>query len=146
MSNVEIVEIIAPDDFHHHLRDNDTLGSVVKFAAASFQRIIVMPNLAPQPVRNLSDAIAYKHRILSFLPSDTQFLPMMTLYLTDMTTPADITEASQSQIVFACKLYPNGATTNSQFGVTNIHNIYPVLQVSILLYFFNKLFIIHFFF
>jgi dihydroorotase len=126
-----MIEIVQPDDFHHHLRDNEDLCDVIQFAAINFSRIVVMPNLKP-PVRNLSEVLEYKNRILSFLPESTKFAPLMTIYLTDMTTITDVTSAKQSGFVFAAKLYPAGATTNSEFGVTEIEKIYPVLQVSFL--------------
>lgn len=128
---VNEIELIFPDDFHHHLRDGEVLENVVEHASRSFQRVLAMPNIKP-PVRTLEDAIAYKQRISSFISEDATtngFQLLMTLYLTDNTSPSEITEAKESGIVYACKLYPAGATTNSEFGVTSIESIKPALQV-----------------
>jgi dihydroorotase len=88
-----------------------------------------MPNLNP-PVRTLTDAKAYKQRIMAFKPANSTFDLLMTIYLTDLTTPAEIIEAKASGIVYAAKLYPAGATTNSQHGVTSVSKIESVLQVT----------------
>ncbi|SMF03746.1 dihydroorotase [Alteromonadaceae bacterium Bs31] len=120
------ITITAPDDWHIHLRDGDALKTTVAHAAQSFARAIIMPNLVP-PVTNAAQALAYKQRILAEVPGQARFDPLMVLYLTDKTTPAEITEAKAAGVV-ACKLYPAGATTNSDSGVTSIGNIYPVLQ------------------
>lgn len=123
------IEIISPDDWHHHLRDGPVLKDVVAFASSSFQRVIVMPNIKP-PVRTLEEALSYKERILSHLPSSpssSSFTPLMTLYLTDYTTPEEIFKAKESNIIVAAKLYPAGATTNSEMGVTSIAKIDHVL-------------------
>ena len=126
------LEIICPDDFHHHLRDgSEILSNTVEHASRQFSRVIVMPNLTP-PVRNVSEASAYKERILSSLPKSLapdSFTPMMTLYLTDNTTARDIDDAIASGIIKAVKLYPAGATTNSEFGVTSIDKVKSVLKV-----------------
>ena len=122
-----MIEIAYPDDFHHHLRDGDSLKDVVQLAARSFSRVVAMPNLKP-PVRTLEDAIAYRDRIKSCI-EDNEFQPLMTLYLTDTTTPEDIIRAKSSGVVFAAKLYPAGVTTNSEFGVTQIDKVDSVLQV-----------------
>jgi dihydroorotase len=122
-----VVDVTFPDDFHHHLRDGDVLGDVVSHAANSFARVVVMPNIKP-PVRNLEEAIAYKDRILSHVPEGSSLQLLMTLYLTDSTTPEEIIRSKNSGIVFAAKLYPAGATTNSEFGVTDISKIALVLQ------------------
>jgi dihydroorotase len=126
MSTQEL-EIIVPDDFHHHFRDGDVLADVVGHAAKSFSRVLAMPNIKP-PVRTLEEAQAYKQRILSHVSSGNSLELLMTLYLTDNTTPEDIIRSKESGIVFAAKLYPAGATTNSEFGVTDINKIGPVLQ------------------
>ena len=118
--------ITQPDDWHLHLRDGKTLSLTVKDAANSFNRAIVMPNLVP-PVTNAQQALAYKARILENRPEGSQFEPLMVLYLTDKTTAEDIRQAKAAGVV-ACKLYPAGATTNSHGGVTDIKNIYPVLE------------------
>lgn len=118
--------LTAPDDWHIHLRDGDALSTTVPHAAQSFARAIVMPNLLP-PVVNAEQALAYKRRIQAALPAGSQFEPLMVLYLTDRTTAEDIQAAKQAGVV-ACKLYPAGATTNSDSGVTAISNVYPALQ------------------
>jgi len=119
--------IIKPDDWHLHLRDSPYLESVVGDSARQFARAIVMPNLSP-PVKTCKDALAYRKRILSALPSDHQFQPLMTLYLTDNSEIEDIKNASRSDYIFAAKLYPAGATTNSDAAVTDIKHIYPILD------------------
>ncbi|WP_460428384.1 dihydroorotase [Azotobacter armeniacus] len=116
-----------PDDWHIHLRDGDALTRTVPDAARVFGRAIVMPNLAP-PVRNASEADAYRRRIHAVLPATSRFESLMTLYLTDRTRPEDIRVAKASGFVHAAKLYPAGATTNSDSGVTSIDNIFPVLE------------------
>lgn len=122
----ETLTITAPDDWHIHLRDGDALKYTVPHAAAQFRRIIVMPNLVP-PVLNAEQALGYKSRILANSPQDEAFEPLMVLYLTDNTAREDIIEAQSAGIV-ACKLYPAGATTNSDSGVTSIDRIYPALE------------------
>lgn len=123
---VQQLEFPRPDDFHVHLRDNEILESVVKFTAFQFGRALVMPNLVP-PIVTVKDAMLYRTRILAALPPTCQFQPLMTLYLTDNTSVADIRDAADCPHVVACKLYPAGATTNSAFGVTSLHNIQSVL-------------------
>ena len=118
--------LTAPDDWHIHLRDGSALTTTALHAAQSFERVIVMPNLVP-PVQNAAQAHAYKTRILEALPSNVQLEPLMVLYLTDNTSPETIREASAAGIV-ACKLYPAGATTNSDSGVTTLENIFPALE------------------
>lgn len=121
------VSIIKPDDWHLHLRSGEALKSVAKFSAAQMGRGIIMPNLNP-PVMNAAGALAYKNEILAALPRDTNFQPLMVLYLTDNTTPEIIKEAVSSGVT-AAKLYPAGATTNSDSGVTNVAHIYPALEM-----------------
>jgi dihydroorotase len=118
--------LTRPDDWHIHLRDGAALSRTVADAAQQFSRAIVMPNLVP-PVMNTEQALAYKQRILAARPEGSQFEPLMVLYLTDNTDPAEIAKAKAAGVV-ACKLYPAGATTNSDSGVTNLQNIYPVLE------------------
>lgn len=126
MSNMtNQITLIRPDDWHLHLRDNELLKETVNRTASVFSRAIVMPNLTP-PVTHLANALAYRDRILAALPDDTNFTPLMTLYLTDNTSAADIAEAATSGVVKAVKLYPAGATTNSDSGVSNPANIYPL--------------------
>jgi dihydroorotase len=120
------IEIRRPDDWHLHLRDGAAMAAVLPFTAARFARAIVMPNLKP-PVTTAGAAIAYRERILAALPAGSNFSPLMTLYLTDQTEPSDIDEALKAQWVKACKLYPAGATTNSDSGVTDIRRIDDVL-------------------
>ena len=123
---MERLTIRRPDDWHVHLRDGAALASVVKFTAARFGRAIVMPNLNP-PVVTATLAAAYRERIRRALPMDCRFTPLMTLYLTDTTVPMEIDRASQDGWVRAVKLYPAGATTHSQAGVTDIRKTYAVL-------------------
>lgn len=118
--------ITRPDDWHIHLRDGAALALTVADCAKQFARAIVMPNLVP-PVQNAEQAAAYRERILAARPESSRFNPLMVLYLTDQTTPAIIEAAVNSGIVYACKLYPAGATTNSASGVTQLTNIYPAL-------------------
>jgi len=116
-----------PDDWHLHLRDGAAMQSVVGHTAAQFGRAIVMPNLKP-PVATTDAAQAYRQRILAALPADTGFEPLMTLYLTDQTPAAEIHKARASGLVHAVKLYPAGATTNADSGVTAIENTYAALE------------------
>lgn len=122
----ESITITAPDDWHIHLRDGDALAYTVPDAARQFRRAIVMPNLVP-PVLNAAQALEYKSRIQQCIPSSLPFEPLMVLYLTDHTTPADIAAAKAAGVV-ACKLYPAGATTNSASGVTDLANIWATLE------------------
>lgn len=124
-STPNTLNITAPDDWHIHLRDGETLTYTVPDAARNFRRAIIMPNLVP-PVLNAEQALEYKQRILEKAPEGADFTPLMVLYLTEKTSPADIAEAASKGIV-ACKLYPAGATTNSDSGVTNIKNCYDAL-------------------
>ncbi|CAN4105653.1 unnamed protein product [Withania somnifera] len=117
-ANMEL-SITRPDDWHLHLRDGDVLKAVVPHSAHHFGRAIVMPNLKP-PITTTAAAVAYREAILKSLPADSDFNPLMTLYLTDTTLPMEIKLARESQVVFGVKLYPAGATTNSQDGVTDL--------------------------
>lgn len=117
--------LTRPDDWHIHLRDGAALTRTVGDAAQQFARAIVMPNLVP-PVMTSEQAQAYKERILAARPAGSQFEPLMVLYLTDNTDPAEIAIAKANGVT-ACKLYPAGATTNSASGVTDLKKIYPVL-------------------
>ncbi|KNA05052.1 hypothetical protein SOVF_193990 [Spinacia oleracea] len=120
--------LTRPDDWHLHLRDGNLLAAVAPFSARHFGRAIVMPNLRP-PVTTTAAAIAYRESILKVMPSGSQFVPLMTLYLTDTTSPNEIKLARESGVVYAVKLYPAGATTNSQDGVTDLFGkCLPVLQ------------------
>jgi dihydroorotase len=119
--------ITRPDDWHLHLRDGAYLQSVLADTARCFSRAIVMPNLKP-PVTTLELAGEYRERILAALPAGSRFEPLMTLYLTDNTPPEEIAKAKASGIVHGVKWYPAGATTNSDFGVTDIEKCYAALE------------------
>jgi len=121
------LRILEPDDWHVHLRDGAILQHTVPATARSFRRAIVMPNLLP-PVMDTVQALAYRDRILAQVPAESDFDPLMVLYLTDHTAAAEIALAKASGHVQAVKLYPAGATTNSAQGVTRIENVYPVLE------------------
>jgi dihydroorotase len=114
------LHLIRPDDWHLHLRDGDGLKAVLPDTAKQFARAIVMPNLRP-PVTTAEAALAYYQRIKQALPAGLVFEPLMTLYLTDNTPAQEIAAARQSGVVHAVKLYPAGATTNSDSGVTSLH-------------------------
>jgi dihydroorotase len=120
--------IRRPDDWHLHLRDGATMASVLPHSARQFGRAIVMPNLKP-PVTTTAQAIAYRERIMAVLPAGAQFEPLMVLYLTDNTPPDEIRRARDSGLVHAVKLYPAGATTNSDAGVTTLAKCYKTLEV-----------------
>lgn len=119
--------ITRPDDWHLHVRDREVLPAVLPATVSRFARAIIMPNLSP-PVTTVEQARAYRERILSAVPRGTDFTPLMTLYLTDDTAAGEIQRARHSGIVFGAKLYPAGATTNSDAGVTAIEKISPVLE------------------
>ena len=119
--------IRQPDDLHIHLRDGDLLPLTVEHVSAQFGRAIVMPNLRP-PIVSTSMAIEYRDRILSAVPAGRSFNPLMTLYLTDRTTPSEILSAKESGIVHGVKYYPAGATTNSDFGVTDLLGRFDVFE------------------
>lgn len=121
------ITLTRPDDWHLHLRDGAMLAETVPATARAFARAIVMPNLTP-PVVRLADAARYRERILAALPADMSFEPLMTLYLTDNTSAADIAEAAATGFVKAVKLYPAGATTNSDNGVSDPKGIYAVFE------------------
>jgi len=115
-----------PDDLHLHLRDGESLRAVLPFSAARFARALVMPNLRPA-VTTTEQALAYRQRILDALPAAARFEPLMTLYLTDVTDPAQIDRAKASGCIVGVKLYPAGATTHSEAGVTDIRRVAAVL-------------------
>jgi dihydroorotase len=123
---VSTLTIRRPDDWHLHLRDGAALRAVLPFTAAQFARAIVMPNLKP-PVTTTEQALAYRQRILDALPSAAKFEPLMTLYLTDSTAPAEVDRARSSGVIHGFKLYPAGATTHSDAGVTDIRKVDSVL-------------------
>jgi dihydroorotase len=126
-ASMQQLTLTRPDDWHLHLRDGALMQAVVQDTARQFARAIVMPNLKP-PITTTDQANAYRARILAALPATAEFEPLMTLYLTDNTTSHEIRRASQSGIVHAVKLYPAGATTNSDAGVTDIRKAYPALE------------------
>ena len=125
MTTAEIT-LIRPDDWHLHIRDGAAMASVLPFTAEQFGRAIIMPNLKP-PITTAQQAADYRQRILRALPAGADFEPLMTLYLTDNTAPEEIRRAREAGVV-ALKLYPAGATTNSDAGVTDIRKTYPVLE------------------
>ena len=119
--------LTRPDDLHLHLRDGDLMRAVLPDTARQFARAIVMPNLRP-PVTTTEQAVAYRERILNALPAGMKFEPLMTLYLTDITGAEEIRKAKASGVVHAVKLYPAGATTNSDAGVTDMRKTYAALE------------------
>ncbi|MCB5188596.1 dihydroorotase [Methylobacillus caricis] len=121
------ITITRPDDWHLHLRDGAALSAVLPDAVRRFGRAIVMPNLRP-PVTTIELALAYRERILQALPDGSRFEPLMTLYLTDNTSAEDIIRAKASGVVHGVKLYPAGATTNSDSGVTNLGHCVKALE------------------
>lgn len=127
-ASIQELTITRPDDWHLHLRDGDALKTVLPHTAAQFARAIVMPNLKP-PVTTTEQAAAYRQRILAALPEGMQFEPLMTLYLTDNTPPDEIRRAKDSGYIHAVKLYPAGATTNSDAGVTDLRKCYKTLEM-----------------
>ncbi len=120
------ITLTRPDDWHLHVRDGAALHTVVPHTAAQFGRAIIMPNLKP-PVTTAEQALAYKARIQAAVPAGVAFEPLMTLYLTDNLPPEEIVRAKAAGVV-ACKLYPAGATTNSDAGVTDIRKTYKTLE------------------
>jgi dihydroorotase len=121
------IEILRPDDWHLHLRDGAMLKATLPATASLFGRAIIMPNLVP-PIRTLTDLRAYRTRILELLPTDHPFQPLMTLYLTEETDPAEIRAGAETGELTAVKLYPAGATTHSESGVKDVARIHPVLE------------------
>jgi dihydroorotase len=125
---MEKLEIIKPDDWHVHFRDGEVLNAVVPETTRHFARAIIMPNLVP-PILKGDDADKYKKKIQRAVPKSDRFLPLMTIYLTETTNKDDVREAYENGQVFAAKLYPAGATTNSDAGVKNLKKIMPVLEI-----------------
>ncbi|MGI9211268.1 MAG: dihydroorotase [Methylococcaceae bacterium] len=121
------IKLIRPDDWHVHLRDGLAMHSVVPFTARQFGRAIIMPNLK-KPVTTVSEALAYRQRILSALPEGSRFTPLMSLYLTEQTTAEEIRRLAEEPSVIAIKLYPAGATTHSASGVSTLERVYPILE------------------
>ena len=124
---MQTLTITRPDDWHIHLRSGSALINTVKDVAHQFSRAIVMPNLLP-PITNVELAHQYKQQIQNHIPNGIDFTPLMTLYLTDKTSAEDIQQAIQTNFIKACKLYPAGATTNSDAGLSQIENAYPVFE------------------
>ncbi|MGH8299813.1 MAG: dihydroorotase, partial [Steroidobacteraceae bacterium] len=121
------ITLRRPDDLHLHLRDGESMHSVLPFTAARFARALIMPNLRP-PVTATQQALTYRQRILDALPAGMTFEPLMTLYLTDRTDPAEVERAKASGCIVGFKLYPAGATTHSDAGVTDIRKVDAVLS------------------
>ena len=124
---MQTLTLARPDDLHLHLRDGAAMKHVLQDSARQFARAIIMPNLKP-PVVSITQALAYRDRILKNLPTGSDFQPLMTLYLTEKTSPAEILQAKQSGHVYAVKYYPAGATTHSESGVIKMEKVYPVLE------------------
>ena len=122
------IEIIKPDDWHVHFRDNEILEAVVPETTNHFARSIVMPNLIP-PILNAKQAIDYKKRIEKAIPQKDSFEPFMTIYLTEKTNKNELKNAYENGAVFAVKLYPAGATTNSDSGVKDLKKVMPILEI-----------------
>ena len=126
MTTLNELSIQTPDDWHLHIRDGAAMAAVVPYTARQFGRAIIMPNLRP-PITTTAQAVAYRERILAALPEGSTFEPLMTLYLTDNLPPDEIRRAKDAGIV-AVKLYPAGATTNSDAGVTDLRKTYRTLE------------------
>jgi dihydroorotase len=124
------LNITSPDDCHLHLRDGHAMADVVGHSARVFARAVIMPNLVP-PITTTDQAVAYRERILRALPDGATFEPLMTLYLTDLTPAAEIEAAAASGAVVGIKLYPAGATTNSEAGVTDLEMVGPALDAMV---------------
>lgn len=121
------ITLAMPDDWHCHFRNDDYLSRTVPDTAAQFARGIAMPNL-PTPITTVEQALAYRERILTHVPTNNTFQPLMTLYLTEDMSPEVIIDAATHESIVACKLYPAGATTNATSGVSNLTKIYPLLE------------------
>ena len=119
--------MVWPDDWHLHLRDGEALHAVLPHTVRRFRRAIIMPNLKP-PVTTVREASVYRERIMMSVPKGSNFEPLMTLYLTDNTSPNEVIRAKESGFIHAIKYYPAGATTNSDAGVTDIRKCYPVFE------------------
>jgi dihydroorotase len=124
--NASTLTLTRPDDWHLHLRDGEAMRSVVAATARVFGRAVVMPNLDP-PVTTVAAASGYRERIAAALPKGSRFAPLLTLYLTDNTTPEEIERASRSGFIIGAKYYPAGATTHSESGVTDLARVYSTL-------------------
>lgn len=124
--NTTTLSLTRPDDWHLHVRDGAALAAVIPHTAAQFGRAIIMPNLKP-PITTTQQAVSYRDRILAALPEGADFQPLMTLYLTDHTPPEEMARAQEAGVV-ALKLYPAGATTHSDAGVTDLRKTYRTLE------------------
>ncbi len=124
---MDTLTLTQPDDWHLHVRDGAVLADIVPHTARCFRRAIIMPNLKP-PVTTTAAALAYRERILAVLPAGHGFEPLMTLYLTDTTSAQEIQRAKASGLIHAVKLYPAGATTHSDSGVSDIRHTYAALE------------------
>lgn len=127
MSAIQTLTLRRPDDFHVHLRDGEHLAAALPFTARQFARALIMPNLKP-PMSTVALVTSYRERILKALPAPMQFQPLMSLYLTNSTTADEVRKARDKDFIIGFKLYPAGATTHSDAGVTAIENIYPALE------------------
>lgn len=127
MNVLDSITILQPDDWHAHLRDGESLKRTVPDLARQFNRVICMPNLVP-PVKTVSEAQAYRERIMAHVPEGVNFDPRMVLYFTDHTAPDEVAKIKASNEVNAIKLYPAGATTNSDSGVSDIRKVYHVIE------------------
>ena len=123
---MKTLTITRPDDWHIHVRNGAVLKTVLPHTARQFARAIIMPNLKP-PVTTVEQALTYRKEILQAVPAGIDFIPLMTLYLTATTKISEIKKAAESDQIYAFKLYPAGATTNSDSGIANISAIYPLL-------------------
>ena len=124
---MKTLTITRPDDWHLHVRNGAILKTVLPHTVRQFARAIIMPNLKP-PVTTVAQALAYREEIMQAVPAGIDFTPLMTLYLTSSTTVTEIKKAAESDPVYAFKLYPAGATTNSDSGVADIKAVYPLLE------------------
>ena len=124
---MKTLTITRPDDWHTHVRNGAILKNVLPHTVRQFARAIIMPNLKP-PITSVSKALIYREEILKAVPSDSVFIPLMTLYLTSSTTVEEIRQVAESDFIYAIKWYPAGATTNSDSGVGDIRLVYPVLE------------------
>ncbi|MCK5924920.1 MAG: amidohydrolase family protein, partial [Methylococcales bacterium] len=124
---MKTLTLIQPDDWHLHLRNGDILKTVLAHSARQFKRAMIMPNLK-SPVVSVDDALHYRQEILQARPNNSSFEPLMSLYLTPQTSVEDIQKVAENPFIYALKLYPAGATTNSASGVNNLTAIYPILE------------------
>ena len=127
MKSLENLIIRKPDDWHLHLREGVILRNIVRYTSEYFGRAIVMPN-TKDPITSIKKAILYKKEILDAISTDTKFEPLMTIYLTDVTSKDELKKGYEDKVFFAAKLYPANATTNSDYGVKDIKNIYQIFE------------------